>query len=182
MPPIGFPRSNRFDVALTNRRLTTLVNRAQQDTRINPSRSKPARCRLQRTGCRAASKAAADGQIERDTAPCDRGRHRLARRAADRRGDHRAHRRRQLQVAAHNSRFVETGRAVDLHARSTGTRPIACKTRTDRRRCSQHFFDGSDVAGELDFTRRRGRLPRASSGSSWRPCRSGTRARHRAAC
>ena len=33
------------------------------------------------------------------------------------------------------------------------------------------FFADSDAAGELDFMRRRRRLPRAISGSSWRRCR-----------
>ena len=54
-----------------------------------------------------------------------------------------------LGVTAHNRRFFETVRAVDLHGATTGTRPTA--SRRPDRRAAHNFFDGSDTVGELDF-------------------------------
>ena len=71
-------------------------------------------------------------------------------------------RRTSFEVAAHNSRFVEAVERSNCTALDWNE--ADCLKAGPIADLLQAFFDGTDVSGELDFKRGRGRLRRISSG------------------
>ena len=109
------------------------------------------------------------GQIERESAPCGCGRHRPARRASDRRRDHRAE-----STTAHSSSPPTTAASSTWSSgrpapRSTGTRRIASRAADRRPAAATSSTAATPSASSTSATARAFR--RNSTGSSSRRCR-----------